>query len=36
MSMTTATKLYEVPPKTEYKYDIHGFRAHHVGDYNVK
>lgn len=36
MSMTTATNLYQVPQKIEYKYDIHGWRTHQVGDYNVK
>lgn len=29
--MTAATSLYQVPNKTDYKYDIHGYRAHHVG-----
>jgi hypothetical protein len=36
MSLTTSSKLYEIPTKTQYKYDIHGFRAHEIGDYDVK
>lgn len=34
--MTTTSNLYQVPPKTEYRYDIHGFRAHQSGDYDIK
>lgn len=32
----TCSRLYEVPDKSEYKYDRYGLRSNYVGDYNVK
>jgi|688.fasta_scaffold322671_1 hypothetical protein len=36
MSMTATSNLYQIPNKTDYKYDINGYRAHQVGEYDVK
>lgn len=36
MSMSATSHLYQVPTKTDYKYDINGYRAHQFGSYDVK